>query len=78
MSSAQMFVLIGELKGDYDDFYQRYRDVLAVSTDKQALEEFRDSSDQEGYVEYAIEEVPVISKERRPSGKGTPWGEVTQ
>ena len=65
-----MFVLIGEYKGDYDDFYQRYREAVAVSSSKELLEEYqaklesrtapRAEDNEHEYVEFAIEEVVHI------------------
>ena len=65
-----MFVLIGEQKGDYDDYYQRYREAVAVSSSKKLLEEYqarlesgtapRAEDNEHEYVEFAIEEVPQI------------------
>ena len=58
-----MLVLIGELEGDYDDFYQRPRESLAVSMSREALEReigtMKADSDNK-YVEFEIEEVPLV------------------
>lgn len=65
-----MFVLIGEQKGDYDDYYQRYREAVAVSSSKKLLEEYqtklesriapRAEDNEHEYVEFSIEEVVQI------------------
>lgn len=54
-----MFVLIGELKGDYDDYYERPTEALACSASKEELVQYSRAIDME-YVDYRIEEVPLL------------------
>lgn len=56
-----MFVLIGEMKGDYDDFYQRPCEVVAVSKSSAVLERHRDALTEHNYVDFRIEEAPEIN-----------------
>lgn len=54
-----MHVLIGEREGDYGDHYQRPREPVAVSGDRELLEQYqKDLGDPKdhGYVEFVIEE----------------------
>ncbi|MCK5611077.1 hypothetical protein KAR91_54895 [Candidatus Pacearchaeota archaeon] len=55
--TTKIYVLVGEHAGDYDDFYQRYRDPIACSESKKDLEIYRDSLTDHEYVEFVIEEM---------------------
>lgn len=61
-----MFVLIGVREGDYGDFYQGYRESLAVAKTEKVLEDWKKRKLTEGeagyleFVEFEIEEVPLI------------------
>jgi hypothetical protein len=55
-----MFVLIGELEGDYDDFYERPVEVIACSDSKEKLVVHWECLADHDYVGYRIEKAPVI------------------
>lgn len=61
-----MYVLIGEFEGDYGDFYQRYREAIATSDNKKALEDYKQEYIEEmkdetfKYIDFDIEEVPSV------------------
>lgn len=62
----KIFVLIGEMEGDYDDFYQRPREVLLASYSKEILEnkkeEEQEAAKKRGYefIEFCIEEIDIV------------------
>jgi len=58
-----MFVLVGEYKGDYDDFYERPTEVIACAQTKERLEEFWESMNHKGFVGHHVEEVPFLEGE---------------
>jgi hypothetical protein len=60
---SSSFVLVGELKGDYDDFYQRPCEVVAVSKDKTKLGLYRDGLKDHEYVDFRIEDAPDLDEE---------------
>ncbi|KKL66272.1 hypothetical protein LCGC14_2146670 [marine sediment metagenome] len=60
-----MYVLIGELKGDYDDFYERPTEAIACSESKERLEaHWKEVVPFEfDFVDYRIEKVIYLDKE---------------
>ena len=56
-----MFVLMGEFKGDYDDFYERPVEAVACSSLEENLVKYWESiKDKSEYIDFRIEEVPFI------------------
>jgi hypothetical protein len=59
-----MFVLVGELPGDYGDYYERPTEVLACSKSKDWLERYwLESVDHQVFAGYRIEEAPLLDEE---------------
>lgn len=65
-----MYVLLGEERGDYEDFYQRPKHVLAVSEDEVLLERFWNelpprtvTTSSETYVERSWEDTDLVDYE---------------
>lgn len=65
-----MYVLIGEQEGDYGDFYQRNKEVLAASDNEHNLWEWKEAyteAQQESdfghvFIEFYVEEIPHLGK----------------
>ena len=67
-NQTTMYVLVGEQKGDYDDYYQRPEDVLATSKSKEKLIQYWEKLDchsppqwYEGQISRIIEDFTYIS-----------------
>jgi len=60
-----MFILIGEFEGDYDDFYERPVETIACSNSEKELEEYWESiKDECNYIDFRIEEAPLIGEKK--------------
>jgi hypothetical protein len=56
-----MFILIGEMEGDYDDYYERPVESIACSHAKEKLVAYWECfTDRDKYVDYRIEEAPEV------------------
>jgi hypothetical protein len=55
-----MFILVGEYKGDYDGFYQGYREPIIVSSSKAALKIYQRTIPKDQYEEFEIEEIEEL------------------
>jgi hypothetical protein len=56
-----VFILIGEYKGDYDDFYERPVEAIACSQSEEKLRQYWETlENKQDYVDFRIEEVPII------------------
>jgi len=55
-----MFILIGEYEGDYEDFYQRASEVIAISQLRKKIIEEQKSDDCKKYVATYILEMEEL------------------
>lgn len=67
---SMTYVLVGEYAGDYDDFYQRFREPIAASSSKPDLEKYRDELTDHEYVEFSIEEIRWMDLHIHPTAVG--------
>ena len=62
----KIFVLIGEIEGDYNDSYQRPREVLLASYSKESLENKKEEEQKAAkerkyeFIEFCIEEIDIV------------------
>lgn len=60
-----MYVLVGEYKGDYDDFYQRPMEPIACSKSKKKLDEFWEThraGDLREYIDHHIDKITDLDE----------------
>jgi len=57
--NGKLYVLIGEYKGDYDDFYERPTESIAASKNLKKVEKQKEILNSEGhdFVDFRVEEV---------------------